>query len=233
MNNTVDDGISIKPSVGINMAWSQFEYDADVDIKILRRDGISLGPTSSVVIRPSTVRYTLKPSRDGGIIVRVPKNSNGRKFSVGFGSDLYTYRSNGSHYASSGGSVVGVEPANALMIFASPFIPSDMIPSVNAENTPTMTPGQINNGDWGSSPILYFPPGVNWMNQDQSGNSPKYGQSHIKLSPNTHGLTLRPELTSKAPSGTTRNRTSTPLGAASSQASTTCIMLTLPPTTRV
>ncbi|KAJ9656631.1 hypothetical protein H2201_008480, partial [Coniosporium apollinis] len=142
MNHSVDDGITIKPNV-----------------KILRRDGISLGPTSGVVIRPSTVRYALRTSHDGGIIIRVPKDSNGRKFSVELSSDLYNYRSNGSHYVSSGGSVVGVESTNALMIFASPFTPPDMILSMNSTNIHTMTPGPINNGDWGSSPIRYFPPG--------------------------------------------------------------------------
>ncbi len=53
-----------------------------------------------------------------------------------------------------------------------------------------MKPGPINNGDWGSFSILYFPPGVYWMNQAATGAIPKYGENHIKLSPNTYWVYL-------------------------------------------
>ena len=94
---------------------------------------------------------------DGGIIITVPADSNGRKFSVEFNNDLYSFQSDGNEYVTSGGSSVGVEPNNALAIFASPFIPSDLIPQMTSSNTRTMTPGPINNGDWGDLSILYFP----------------------------------------------------------------------------
>lgn len=189
----VDDGISIENEVGINMAWSQFQYNKDVDVKITRRDGISLGKTSNVVIRPSATPYILDTSDDGGILIHVPADTNGRKFSVEFNDDLYTYRSNGtSGYVLSGGEVVGVEPKNALVIFASPFMPADMVPNMNTENTQIMKPGPINNGDWGSKSILYFPPGVYWMNQNVSGQGPALGQNHIKLSPATTWVHFAP-----------------------------------------
>jgi hypothetical protein len=188
----IDDGISIEPEVGINMAWSQFEYAKDVDVKILRRDGQSLGSTSNVIIRPSSTPYSISSSQDGGIIIRVPKDNGGRRFSVEFQDDLYTYRSDGQNYVHSGGDVVSVEPKNGLVIFASAFLPSDKIPKLNGGNVKTMTPGPINAGDWGDKEILYFPPGVYWMNSSPQGDKPKYGENHLKLHPNTYWVHLAP-----------------------------------------
>lgn len=192
LNSTVDDGITIEPSIGLNMAWSEFEYNTDVDVKITPTDSSSLGSPNAVTIRPIATSYAISQSNDGGIIIRVPKDANGRRFSVEFQSDLYTFRSNGSDYVTSGGSVVGVEPTNALAIFASPFLSPHMIPRMTAQNTHTMTPGPINNGDWGSMPILYFPPGVYYMNQDTSGNSGVLGSNHLVLSPNTYWVHFAP-----------------------------------------
>ncbi|KFY47866.1 hypothetical protein V495_01766 [Pseudogymnoascus sp. VKM F-4514 (FW-929)] len=192
LDPALDDGISIEPSVGINMAWSQFEYNVDVDVKIRRRDGQSLGGSDNVIIRPAAIQYSIQSSSDGGIVIRIPRDSQGRKFSVEFKDDLYSYRSDGTHYVSSGGDIVGVEPTNALLIFASPFIPNDMKPNMNAANTKTMTPGPINEGDWGSSEILYFPPGVYWMNSNQKGESPKFGENHIRLHANTKWVHFAP-----------------------------------------
>lgn len=191
LDGDVDDGITIESSIGLNMAWSQFEYSQDVDVKIKRRDGTVL-QSSDVVIRPLSTAYAISQSDDGAIVIRVPRDSNGRQMSVEFNSDLYTFRSDGSQYVASGGNVVGVEPLNALAIFASPPLPSDLVPQMTASNTQTMTPGPINNGDWGDMPILYFPPGVYYMNQDQSGSSGKLGSNHMRLSPNTYWVHLAP-----------------------------------------
>lgn len=133
----MDDGITIELDAGINMAWSQFEYSADVDVKIYLRDGTSFPRPSGVKIRPTSIGY-------GGIIIRVPRDSNGRSFSVELDNELFTYRSSGSKYVISGGDVVGVEPRNALLIFASPFLPDDMVPRIDAPDTRVMTPGPIN-----------------------------------------------------------------------------------------
>ncbi|KAG4268136.1 dextranase [Fusarium proliferatum] len=191
LGTDVDDGITIEPKIGINMAWSQFEYSQDVDVKIKRRDGTALR-ANDVVIRPVSISYELSQSRDGGLIVRVPKDNNGRRMSVEFNSDLYTFRSDGNQYVTSGGSVVGREPRNALAIFASPPLPSNKKPRMSSSNTQTMKPGPINNGDWGTKPILYFPPGVYYMNQDQKGKSGKLGSNHIRLSPNTYWVYFAP-----------------------------------------
>lgn len=141
------DGISIEPSEGINMAWSQVEYSTDLDVKISTRDGSRLPGPSGVKVRPTSIPYCIRSSEDGGIIIRVPYDSNGRKFSVEFDNDLYTYRSDGLNYVSSGGTVVGIEPRNALVIFASAFLPDEMIPPVDGPDTKVMTPGPINQGD--------------------------------------------------------------------------------------
>lgn len=66
LDSSVDDGISIEPSIGLNMAWSQFEYSQDVDIKILATDGSSLGSPSDVVIRPVSISSRfLSPTMTG------------------------------------------------------------------------------------------------------------------------------------------------------------------------
>lgn len=194
LNVTIDDGITVEDKVEINMAWSEFEYNEDVDLKILRRDGKDLGPVSNVVIRPQAYHFNITTSTDdGGVIIRIPKEVNGRRFSVEFRDDLYTYRSNGSEgYVLSGAEVVGVEPKNALVIFASAFQPAALSPSMSPENTTTMKPGPIENGDWGNKPILYFPPGVYWISQNQSGQGPAYGQNHIKLHPDTYWVHFAP-----------------------------------------
>ncbi|KAK2591700.1 hypothetical protein QQS21_010612 [Conoideocrella luteorostrata] len=191
LGSDVDDGITIEPTIGLNMAWTQFEYGQDVDVKIRRRDGTSL-QADEVVIRPVSIKYAVSQSDDGGITIRIPKDASGRRMSVEFNSDLYTFRSDGNQYVTSGGSVVGVEPRNALAVFASPPLPSGLVPQMTEMNTQTMKPGPINNGDWGHRPILYFPPGVYYMNQDQSGTSAKFGANHIRLSPNTYWVHFAP-----------------------------------------
>ncbi|KAJ5444783.1 dextranase [Penicillium daleae] len=192
LDDSVDDGISIEPSIGLNMAWAQFEYGKDVELKITTIDGSALGPPEDVVIRPTSIQYSISQSNDGGILIQIPFDQNGRKFSVEFKNDLYTFLSDGNNYVSSGGDVVEIEPTNALVIFASPFLPSDMIPDMNKDNTKTMTPGPINNGDWGSKSILYFPPGVYYVNENRDDVSGKLGANHMVLDPNTYWVHLAP-----------------------------------------
>lgn len=189
----VDDGITIEISTGIDMAWSQLEYDTDIDVKILARDGSSLGTPAGVIIRPTTIPYKITSSpSDGGIVIRVPRDSNGRKFSIEFDDNLYTYRSNGTAYVASGGEVVSVEPTNGLLIFASAFISDDLIPDINGPDTTVMTPGPINQGDWGSKGVLYFPPGVYWMNSNAMGDTPRIGEDRILLNTNTFWVYFAP-----------------------------------------
>ncbi|KAJ5799692.1 CAZyme family GH49 [Penicillium psychrosexuale] len=179
-----DDGISIEIDAGINMAWSQFEYSEDVDVIISRRDGQDVG--MDLIIRPSTIAYELSYA-DNAVIIRVPADENGRKFSVEFGNDLYTFRSDGEAYTTDGsGEVVGIEPINALLIFASPFLSSDLVPASDGADTVVMTPGAFTANDIGSASIVYFPPGVYYIDSDP------LGEAHIKLDPNTYWVYLAP-----------------------------------------
>ncbi|KAJ6151534.1 dextranase [Penicillium chermesinum] len=170
LEDSTDDGISIEPSIGLNMAWTQFEYSQDVDLKISTIDGSPLGSPEDVIIRPTSIKYSITSSDSGDILVRIPYDQNGRKFSIEFKNDLYTFRSDGKQYVSSGGDVVGIEPTNAL----------------------TMTPGPIRQGDWGAKPILYFPPGVYYMDEDTNGVSGKLGSSHMILDPQTYWVYIAP-----------------------------------------
>ncbi|RVD84812.1 uncharacterized protein DFL_003151 [Arthrobotrys flagrans] len=177
----VDDGIAIEAKIGLDMAWSQFEFDVDADVKINYLDNASLGGPSDVIIRPTSIKYSIRSASDGSIIIRVPASENGAKFSVEFKDNLYTFCSNGTNYVEAGGEVVGVEPLNALIIFASPFILSDKVPPLNGPITKVIAPGPINVGGWGSSPILYFPPGAYWMNTNWDGvQGPLYTWAYVK-----------------------------------------------------
>ena len=47
---TDGDGITYEPPKSINIAWTQFEYSAiEVEVKICRRDGLSLGDANRVL----------------------------------------------------------------------------------------------------------------------------------------------------------------------------------------
>ncbi|CAG8887960.1 unnamed protein product [Penicillium egyptiacum] len=179
-----DDGISIELDERINMAWSQFEHSQAVDVRILRRDGQALG--EDVVIRPTAIPLETQHVA-GALIIHVPADPQGHRFSVEFADDLYTYRSNGDIYTTDGsGEVVGIEPRNALVIFASAFLPDELVPSLDGPDTKVMTPGAFSVADIEGAPIVYFPPGVYWI------DSEPLGLTHIKLDPATYWVHLAP-----------------------------------------
>ncbi|KAL3956510.1 hypothetical protein ACCO45_009356 [Purpureocillium lilacinum] len=64
------DGITVEEDAKINMAWTQFQYAKDVEVRITSKDGSALGPTSNVVIRPSDISpfipQELIPSKTSG-----------------------------------------------------------------------------------------------------------------------------------------------------------------------
>lgn len=172
-----DDQITIEPSVNITMAWTQFLYGADTIVQVSRLNGQPIA-ASDVVIRPSNLAYTIN-SVNGAALITVPYNSNGVRFSVEFQDDLWTYRNqqggenshyvqdvnpNGVAYVSSYTSdmpIVGVEPRNALLIFASPFPTSDLVPN-DPENTLNVRAGRITGLNTTTKSIVYFGPGVYW-----------------------------------------------------------------------
>ena len=184
------DGISVELDAGINMAWSQFEFAVDVDVKISSRDGTKLGPLSA--LRPLSLQLQARVVSDDEIVIRVPASDNGVRFSVEFEEDLFLYRSNGTDYVLTGGEVVGVEPKHALLIFASPFLQPELIPPVNNSDTWVMTPGPIYEGDWANKSVLYFPAGVYYMWTDVFNKSECTGQNHIRLGAATYWVYFAP-----------------------------------------
>jgi hypothetical protein len=70
LSGDVDDGITIEPSIGLNMAWSQIQYSQDIDVKIKRRDGTALN-ANDVIIRPVATPYDISSSSDAGLVIRV------------------------------------------------------------------------------------------------------------------------------------------------------------------
>ncbi|WAO87398.1 Hypothetical protein NCS54_00470500 [Fusarium falciforme] len=186
-NLTDGDGITVEVDAGISMAWSQFQYSRDVDVRIVSTDGSSLGPASNVVVRPVDLDLAVTSSGIDTIDIRIPYQDSGARFSIEFQNDLYTYRSDGTEYVSEGGIIVSEEPRNALLIFASPMIPDDLIPSKISPDTQVMKPGSITQRSLGSKPTLYFEAGVYWMEKDGI-----LGKDHIKLHPNTHYVYFEP-----------------------------------------
>lgn len=181
------DGISVEIDEGINMAWTQFEYDEDVDVRIVSTDGSSLGPASNVIVRPTHIQYDIESPQTDTVIIRVLYNTSGSRFSVEFQDDLYAYRSDGDGYISEGGLIVSEEPRNALLVFASPFIDDSLIPTKTSSDTQVFTPGKLTEDAFGSQPTLYFEAGVYWMEENGT-----FGTSRIKLSPSTHYVYLEP-----------------------------------------
>ncbi|KAH6873851.1 glycoside hydrolase [Thelonectria olida] len=180
-NLTDGDGITVEAGAGVNMAWTQFEYGQDVEVRVVSKDGSELGPASNVVIRPSDIKYLITSPNANTIVIHVPYDARGGRFSVEFQNDLYAYRSNGGSYVDEGGLLVSEEPKNALLIFASPFITRDLIPSKTSPGTQVLRPGKITDSTIGSRPTLYFEAGIYWVEKDGH-----LGKSHIKLNANTH-----------------------------------------------
>lgn len=193
----VDDQITIEPDIGVTMAWTQFLYTSDVLVKVSRTNGSAIS-TNNIVLRPTTLNYTVTTTNDSAII-KVPYNPDGVRFSVEFQDDLWTYRNSGpgldSYYVQNvqpGGvgyvpkydnstQIVGIEPRNALLIFASPFPTQDLIPN-NANDTLYVPCGLVSGLDETSKSTVYFGPGVYYFT----------GESHALLSPSVNWVYFAP-----------------------------------------
>ncbi|CAI7622987.1 unnamed protein product [Penicillium discolor] len=154
-----DDGISIEDDIGATMAWSQFLYGRDVVLNVTRLDGKSI-TAADVVIRPTNLHLNVTAMGNSALI-SVPYSpcTHGLRFSVEFADDIWEYRNAGagpnSYYvqdvnASGDGyvpnynesmTIGGREPLNALLIFASPFPASEMVPSNRDNSTVVFNPG--------------------------------------------------------------------------------------------
>ncbi|TVY79605.1 Dextranase [Fusarium oxysporum f. sp. cubense] len=181
------DGITIEADEGISMAWTQFIYRKDVDVRIVTTDGSSIGPASNVVIRPVDLGFKVKSPKDNTVLIRVPFQKSGARFSVEFRDDLVTYRSNGTDYVNDGGVIVSEEPKNGLIIFASPPLPKDLVPSKTSSNVQVIHSGKVTQDTFGSKPTMIFESGIHWIEKDGI-----VGKDHIKLHPNTHYVYFEP-----------------------------------------
>lgn len=144
---------------------------------------------ANIIIRPSNLTYTVQ-SVNGAALITVPYTQYGTRFSVELQDDFWTYRNAGpgenSYYVqnvnpagpgyvqsyTSSMTIDGIEPRNALLIFASPFPSSDKVPD-NAAETLMVKPGRVTGVKTNTKSIVYFGPGVYWCT----------GTDHLVLSP--------------------------------------------------
>ncbi|CAD6583143.1 MAG: hypothetical protein ASARMPREDX12_001185 [Alectoria sarmentosa] len=180
--STNDDGITIESAIGMTMAWTSFLYSEDVSIKITRLDGGSTA-AGNVIIHPTTLDYA-KTEVNGDIYITVPYSVRGVRFSVEFTDNLYEFHSNCAISCTVGGlvqntnpsgesywqepfdsrnPVVGIEPLNSLLIFASPFPPPDMVPNPTSPTSFVVEPGLVTDVNTTDKNTVYFNPGVYWF----------------------------------------------------------------------
>ncbi|GFF53182.1 glycoside hydrolase, family 49 [Aspergillus lentulus] len=162
-----DAGISIELDEGINMPWSRFEHSQDVDVRILRRD--SQPVDVNVTIRPTAL--TLTPSTSQALWL----------------SGFLRIRTATSFPWSSQTTSSPTSPAVMLYnreLYA--FLPGDLVPALGGPDTEVMTPGAFSLADIGGAPIVYFPPGVYWI------DSEPLGLPRIRLDPSIYWVHLAP-----------------------------------------
>ncbi|KAJ5382554.1 hypothetical protein N7517_000465 [Penicillium concentricum] len=175
-----DDQIAVEADIGVTMGWTQFLYASDVVVKVTRLDGKAVSP-DDVTIRPTNRKFTVTTSENAALI-RVPytPETNGVRFSVEFADDIIEYRTrelaSQSHYVQDVNNaapnyvdtytdtmpIVGREPLNALLIFASPFPSNDMVPS-KKDDIYEVKPGLVESLENVDKSIVSFGPGVYWF----------------------------------------------------------------------
>jgi hypothetical protein len=194
-----DDGISIEDDIGATMAWSQFLYGADVVVNVTRLDGTPIS-AKDVVIRPTTLPLSVRTSGNSAFVsVPYSPDTNGFRFSIEFADDIWEYRNAGpgldSHYVQnvdpSGDSyvpsynesnpVVGREPLNSLLIFASPFPMPEIVPS-KEDDAYEVQPGYVSGLDAINQSVVVFKPGVYYFT----------GKAHAFLSPSVTWVYIAP-----------------------------------------
>lgn len=176
---TAGDAVTIEADIWITMAWTSFLYSTDSVVKISRTTNGSTA--SNVVIRPSTLDLDVTDDGEGNVYIAVPYRIEGYRFSVEFQDNLYSYHDScdstecdfvqnwhvdGPNYVenfTSDNPVVGVEPHDSLMIFASPFPAADDIPDQDANETYILHPGLVPDLSEIDNTVLFFTPGTYWM----------------------------------------------------------------------
>ncbi|CAN8105588.1 unnamed protein product [Discula destructiva] len=174
------DTITIEADIWITMSWTSFLYSKDTVVRISRTSNASTA--SNVVIRPRSLDLTVTDDGEGSVYVHVPYREEGYRFSVEFQDNLYSYQNgcntnecdfvqdwhvDGPNYVANltddEHPVMSVEPHDALLIFASPFPASDMVPDQNATETYIVYPGRVPDLCDIDNTVVYFTPGVHYM----------------------------------------------------------------------
>lgn len=175
-----DDAITIEADIWITMAWTQFLYSADAWVKISRQDNHS-SKASDVIIRPSTLDFKIIDDSEGNVYILVPYRSQGYRLSVEFQDNLYSYHDScdsticdfvqdwhpdGPNYVpefTEDMPVMAVEPHDALLVFASPMPPADLVPDQSSPDTYVVPPGRVPDLSNIDNKNVYFAPGTYWM----------------------------------------------------------------------
>ena len=175
-----DDQITIEADIGVTMAWSQFLYGSDAVVNVTRLDGKDVS-AADVIIRPTSRAFDFTTS-GSSVLITVPytPDTNGARFSVEFADDIFEYHtqqlatqsnyvqdvnSSGEYYVDAYTDqmpIVGREPLNALLIFASPFPPDSMVPS-NQDEIYDVQPGLVESLANVQNSVVSFGPGVYWF----------------------------------------------------------------------
>ncbi|KAI0433188.1 glycosyl hydrolase family 49-domain-containing protein [Xylaria sp. FL1042] len=149
---TADDGVTVEAAVWITMAWTQILYTTDAWVKISRRGSTANITAADITIRSSNLGVVVDDS-ENNIYDLVPYHDAGVRFSVEFKDNMYSYRdscatttcdfvqdwvADGTDYVSvltDDNAVMGSEPHDALLIFASPSPSSaaDLVPGVSPD----------------------------------------------------------------------------------------------------
>ncbi len=201
---TADDAVTVEAAVWITMAWTQILYTADAWVKISRRGSTANVTAADVIIRPRNLGVEVTDDGNNNIYVFVPYSDTGLRFSVEFQDNLYTYRdscdttecdfvqdwvSDAPYYVSEltdDNAVMGIEPHDALLIFASPLPSSTagLVPDMSAPETYVVYPGDVPVSDLASATNtnVYFMPGVHEMTATE----------HLVLSSSVNWVYLAP-----------------------------------------
>ncbi|KAG9696778.1 Isopullulanase complexed with Isopanose, partial [Aureobasidium melanogenum] len=173
---TASDGITIEETIGMTMSWTSFLYSADVWLKVHRLDNSSI-QSDSFVIRPTNLNFTTSVS-GGDLFILVSYNGQSKKFSVEFNDNLYEFydgcsnpscsyvqntTSSGPYYVEEYDDsmpLMGVEPLDSLLIFASPFEDESLVPDETSDNVLIVEEGRISGLDTTQANTVIFKPGV-------------------------------------------------------------------------
>ncbi|KAI1352047.1 dextranase precursor [Xylaria sp. FL0043] len=178
--------------------------DDGVKVKISRRGSTANVTAADVTIRPSNLGVQVVDDGANNIFVHVPYSDAGVRFSVEFKDNQYSYRDscatttcdflqnwvpNGPYYVpelTDDNAVMGTEPHDALLIFASPppSLASNLVPDVSSPDTYVVYPGDVPVSDISSATNknVYFMPGVHEMTATE----------HLTLSSSVNWVYLAP-----------------------------------------